>query len=146
MLRPKISQKECAELVADQIGNKRSQLDPGFYLKGVLLTGVEQLGKSEMIGNRTRKETAILLKSAFTPLFELLYEEGELPLVFALLISRGAAPTKNYHPLPESSHLSPHGTFSEVAPIEKQPHAEATYMHMLGEDMEVGLDGFPDGI
>src|SRR5947207_11471041 len=89
MLRPKISQKACAEQIARQMEVKRSRLDPSFYLTGALLTGVERLRKAEHIGTWTRKEVAAYLKSSFTALFELLYEQDELPLAFALLISRG---------------------------------------------------------
>src|SRR4030095_261087 len=65
MLRPKVSQKACAEQIAHQMEVKRSQLDPSFYLTGALLTGVERLGKAEHIGTWTRKEVAAYLKSSF---------------------------------------------------------------------------------
>src|SRR5579875_3425838 len=65
MLRPRLSQKVCVEQIADQIGIKRSQLDPHFYLVGALLTGVERLGKAEKIGTWTRKEVAVFLENCF---------------------------------------------------------------------------------
>lgn len=146
MMRPKISQKECVEEIAEQIGTKRSQLDPTFYLTGALLTGLEKLGKAEQIGTWTRKEVAVYLKGAFTPLFELLYEQNELPLVFSLLLANGA-------PVP----------VTPVAPQSVRPVSARTrrlestepglvregsdpYMPLLGADVEVGLDGFPGGI
>jgi hypothetical protein len=146
MLRPKVSQKECAELVAEQIGTKRSQLDPTFYLKGVLLSGIEQLGKAEMIGTWTRKEVAVFLKSAFTPLFELLYEQDELPLVFSLLISRSAASPTGQLLIPEIGLEPPKAALNGTPSQEEQPLAKDAYIQMLSEDVEVGLDGFPGGI
>jgi hypothetical protein len=148
MLRPKLSQKECAELVAQQIGSKRSQLDPTFYLQGALLSGVEQLGKAEMIGSWTRKEVAVFLKSAFTPLFELLYEQDELPLVFTLLFSRGLALPTEQPSLPAITPQQPSSQIASNDPLsqQEQPLTEDTYIQLLSEDVEVGLDGFPGGI
>jgi hypothetical protein len=149
MLRPAFSQKVCVERIAEQLGRKRSQLDPTFYLTGALLAGVERLGKEEMIGTWTRKQVAIFLKSAFTPLFELLYEENELPLVFALLLSRqpaasaapeiapspGAASTPASIPLPLP--LTP--AADRPAPTKASDPTQPPH----SANPPVGLDGFP---
>lgn len=145
MLRPKLSQKECVEHIADQLGVKRSQLDPSFYLTGALISGVERLGKAEMIGDWSRKEVATYLKSTFLPLFELLYEQDELPLVFSLLIARGAP-----MPLPQpNGNGTKHAAIEDALPqaVQKRVNDEdEAYVPMLGADAEVGLDGFPGGI
>jgi hypothetical protein len=150
MLRPKLSQKVCAEQVAKQIGIKRSQLDPNFYLAGALLVGVERLGKAESIGTWTRKEVAVFLKSTFLPLFELLYEQEELPLVFNLLLAQGVPLTAVQQPLaagqvqPSSLGQTAAGS---AAQQEQPPVAKAeAYVPLLSMDAEVGLDGFPGGI
>ena len=142
MLRPRISQKMCAEAIADQLGIKRSQLDPAFYMTGALLYGVEQLGKREMIGTWTRKEVAVFLKSAFSPLFELLYEQDELPLVFSLLIGRETVPTRSQH-APNSVEVP---SMNEQASWREASSSTGEYLPGLSEDAEVGLDGFPEGI
>jgi hypothetical protein len=139
MLRPKSSQKECAEQIAEQIGIKRSQLDASFYLTGALLTGVERLGKEEQIGTWTRKQAAIYLKNTFTPLFELLYEQNELPLVFSLLIARGGAPVSPAVPVPPGEAPVP-------ASQPRQESPTSAYLPLLSADAEIGLDGFPGGI
>ncbi len=148
MLRPKASQKECVEHIAEQMGIKRSQLDPTFYLRGALLTAVEKLGKEEVLGTWTRKEVAAFLKNAFTPLFELLYEQGELPLVFTLLISRGAAPSV-VQPEASAPVASPSHNVEPSPPTltAAQEHAAAeASLSLLSADAEIGLDGFPAGI
>ena len=147
MLRPGAWQKECVEQIARQLGIKRSQLDPMFYLSGALLTAVEKLGKEEMIGTWTRKEVAIFLKNAFTPFFELLYEQDELPLVFTLLISRGAALPAARHVIANSVSVAQDAAQARTTPPvpEEQPAAEA-YFPLLSADAEIGLDGFPGDI
>jgi hypothetical protein len=142
MLRPKLSQKMCAETMADQLGIKRSQLDPLFYITGALLYGVEQLGRREMIGTWTRKEVAVFLKGAFNPLFELLYEQDELPLVFSLLIGRETVPTRSQH-VPDAVGI---GSMNGQAPWREASSSAGEYLPELSEDAEVGLDGFPEGI
>ena len=142
MLRPKLSQKTCAEAMADQLGIKRSQLDPAFYITGALLYGVEQLGKRETIGTWTRKEVAVFLKGAFNPLFELLYEQDELPLVFSLLIGRETVPTRSQHAL-DSVEVSP---MNEQSSWREASGSTGEYLPGLSEDAEIGLDGFPEGI
>jgi hypothetical protein len=145
MLRPKVSQKACAERLAHQMEVKRSQLDPSFYLTGALLTGVERLGKAEHIGTWTRKEVAAYLKSSFTALFELLYEQDELPLAFALLLSRGGTV-----PVPQSDQGQP--LSSGVPDKGKQdlhPLASPSGPGMpsfLPADAQISLDGFPEDI
>ena len=143
MLRPRRSQKVCVEQVADQIGIRRSQLDPNFYLTGALLTGVERLGKAERIGTWTRKEVAAFLKSAFLPLFELLYEQEELPLVFDLLLARGVPQAvEQVRQPPPRQVLSAHIAHQE----QPSPTKAESYIPLLSMDAEVGLDGFPGGI
>ena len=150
MLRPKLSQKVCAEEIAEQIGIKRSQLDPQFYLAGALLTGVERLGKTEKIGTWSRKEAAVFLKSAFLPLFELLYEQEELPLVFDLLLARGVPQTvvQPHSPAGSALSLSANQTALTGPTYQEQPSAakEEAYVPLLSIDAEIGLDGFPGGI
>ena len=142
MLRPKLSQKTCAEAMADQLGIKRSQLDPAFYITGALLYGVEQLGKREMIGTWTRKEVAVFLKGAFNPLFELLYEQDELPLVFSLLIGRETVPTRS-----QSAPDSVKGPLmNEQSSWREASSSAGEHLPGLSEDAEIGLDGFPEGI
>lgn len=143
MLRPKVSQKACAEQIAHQMEVKRSQLDPSFYLTGALLIGVERLGKAEHIGTWTRKEVAAYLKSSFTALFELLYEQNELPLAFALLLSRGGTA-----PVPQSDQGQP--LSNGVPDTEKQdthlPASRPGIPPFLPADAQVSLDGFPGDI
>ncbi len=142
MLRPKLSQKMCAETMADQLGIKRSKLDPVFYITGALLYGVERLGKTAMIGTWTRKEVAVFLRNAFIPLFELLYEQGELPLVFSLLIDKETASTRSQH----DSNRVEVPSMNEQASWREVPVNAGEYLPGLSEDAEVGLDGFPEGI
>jgi hypothetical protein len=156
MLRPKLSYKECAERVADQIGVKRSQLDPSFYVTGALLAGIERLGKAEMIGTWSRKEVAVHLKNAFTPLFELLYEQDELPLTFALLLARGEPLAAVQQPLrPAGGYPQSFGDASEghegeedeeVVSVEEELSEPDPYLPLLSADAEISLDGFPGGI
>ncbi len=143
MLRPKVSQKACAEQIAYQMEARRSQLDPSFYLMGALLTGVERLGKAEHIGTWTRKEVAAYLKSSFTPLFELLYEQDELPLAFALLLSRGgtAPVSQSDQGQPLSSGMLDRG--------KQDPPDSPSGPNMspfLPADAQISLDGFPEDI
>jgi hypothetical protein len=170
-MRLRVSQKECAEQIAEQMGVKRSQLDPTFYMTGALLTGVERLGKSEQIGTWSREEVAVYLKGMLTPLFELLYEQDELPLVFSLLLSRGVAlssapslepgqlgmrvrevDTAQGDITSTTSSVSVKGKGSKTRIAREVPREEATsdvsdgYIPELGADAEVGLDGFPGGI
>jgi len=151
MLRPKPAQKMCAEQVADQIGIKRSQLDPHFYLAGALLTGVERLGRAEKIGTWTRKEAAVFLKNAFLPLFELLYEQEELPLIFDLLLARGVQPATLQsqsvaEPVPSPSFRASMPTSTVQQEASSLSQREEAYVPLLSMDAEVGLDGFPGGI
>jgi hypothetical protein len=149
MLRPGLSQKVCVEQIANQIGVKRSQIDSHFYLTGALLTGVERLGKAERIGTWTRKEAAAFLKSAFLPLFELLYEQQELPLVFDLLLARGIPQATIQQPqAAEQVQLSPRqDTLTSATHQEQSSSTKAeSYISLLSADAEVGLDGFPGGI
>lgn len=147
MLRPKASQKACAERLAHQMEVKRSQLDPAFYLTGALLMGVEHLGKAEHIGTWTRKEVAAYLKSSFTALFELLYEQDELPLVFALLIGRGTTVSA---PVMQSDQGQP---LSGGVPYERRQGplladfpAETSMPLFLPAEASMSLDGFPEDI
>jgi hypothetical protein len=156
MMRPRISQKECVEQIAEQIGVKRSQLDPTFYMTGAILMGLERLGKTEQIGTWSRKEAAVYLKSAFTPLFELLYEQGELPLVFSLLLSHGNTFSSTQSLLPEleqepgqalkTRKLPPVTDGSEPVAEEDETTEADLYVPLLSADAEIGLDGFPGGI
>ena len=145
MLRPKVSQKACAEQIAHQMEVKRSRLDLSFYLTGALLIGVERLGKAEHIGTWTRKEVAAYLKRSFTALFELLYEQDELPLAFALLLSRGGTV-----PVPQSDPGQP--LSSVVLGGGKQdPYLPASppgpnMPPFLPADAQISLDGFPEDI
>lgn len=145
MLRPEASQKACAERVAEQLEIKRSRLDPQFYLRGALLTAVEKLGKEELLGTWTRKEVAAFLKEAFTPLFELLYEQGELPLVFTLLFTRGV-PSQAFPSEVSTPLASPALRTQSVPPATREQPAAETALPALSADAEVGLDGFPAGI
>lgn len=149
MLRPKLSQKVCVEQIADQIGIKRSQLDPHFYLTGALLTGVERLGEAERIGTWTRKEVAAFLKSAFLPLFELLYEQQELPLVFDLLLARGIPQATLQQPQVAEQAQSSLRRDAPVSAIHQEQSSSTkaeSYVSLLSVDAEVGLNGFPGGI
>src|SRR5581483_754390 len=142
MLRPKVSQKECAECIANQLGIKRSQLDPTFYLTGAPIVGMERLSKEAMIGTWTRKQVAAFLKSAFNPLFELLYEEGELPLVFELLIAKGPSQVMAIEP----SSGPPQPLLPTKSPQQEPPLSSEVYLPLLSADAEIGLDGFPGEI
>jgi hypothetical protein len=149
MLRPRLSQKVCVEQIADQIGIKRSQLDPHFYLIGALLTGVERLGKADRIGTWTRKEVAVFLKGAFLPLFELLYEQEELPLVFDLLLARGMPQATIQQPQAAEQVQPSLGQNVPVSITHQErsfPTKAESYISLLSVDAEVGLDGFPGGI
>lgn len=149
MLRLKHSQRVCAERIAEQLDARRSQLDPTFYQTGVLLCGVERLGKAEMIGNLTRKEVAAFLKSAFTPLFELLYEQDELPLVFSLLIGRETPSALSPSPVGNGQHPASRATGLSIQTESsgpEQPRIIEEDIPLLSEDAEAGLEGFPGGI
>ena len=157
MMRPRISQKECVEQIAEQMGMKRSQLDPTFYMTGALLTGLERLGKTEQIGTWSRKEVAVYLKAALTPLFEILYEQDELPLVFSLLLARGSSLSSGSSLPPELEQQSvQEAQMVQALKTRKLQHpseseeVEVTepdsYLPVLSADAEIGLDGFPGGI
>ncbi len=145
MLRPKVSQKACAERIAHQMEVKRSRFDPSFYLTGALLIGVERLGKAEHIGTWTRKEVAAYLKRSFTALFELLYEQDELPLAFALLISRGGTA-----PIPQSDQGQPlsSGVLGQGMQDLHPPTSPSDpgIPPFLPADAQISLDGFPEDI
>jgi hypothetical protein len=147
MIRPTHSQKACVEQIAEQIGMKRSQLDATFYLTGALLIGVEGLNTSEQIGTWSRKEVATYLKRAFTPLFELLYEQDELPLAFALLLGRCAIA-----PVPISQRDQGELMRSAMSHEPKQvlpltgTSSDTRLPPFLSADAEMSLDGFPEDI
>lgn len=147
LIRPTRLQRECVEQLAEQLGIKRSQLDATCYLTGALLIGMERLNQSERIGTWSRKEVAAYLKRAFTPLFELLYEQDELPLAFTLLLNRDTT-------LPHATRSATTYQSSPFFASEDQPKGDPSNVSVqsveelpwLHEDAEITLEGFPEGI
>jgi hypothetical protein len=143
MIRPTVAQKACVERIAEQMEMKRSHLDGTFYLTGALLLGVERSNTSEPIGTWSRKEVASYLKPMFTSLFELLYEQDELPLAFALLIQSTIGSAQI------AQHDQEQSPFFAMSRKEKQDPvlpAEADRQPFFSVDVEVDLDGFPECI
>lgn len=109
--------------------------------------GVERLGNAEMIGTWTRKEVAASLKSAFTALFELLYEQNELPLAFALLISRGATVSAPVTHSVQGQLLSSGGSHERMQESLLTAFPSDSGMpSFLPAEAEMSLDGFPEDI
>jgi hypothetical protein len=136
-IRPRDSVKELAEALAEQLRLRRSKLDSDIYELGALLLGASRVSPDQQIGTLSRKAAARKLRPVLQPLFELLLQEGEMPLLFNLLLGSAAA----------RAGVGPAEGGDRHASLLPDPAAaQRTYEAFSSTAAEQAVQGFPEEV